>query len=113
MKLRLNLGSIVEITLVGSKATIKGKVAKVLDDEVQLIPQISFLGEEHYSADVPEEVVHINRKLISCWKYVKVYELEKIKLLKKDMEMYKLNYYNSKTGYCEGNGGYCGNIEEA
>ena len=135
MKLRFNEGAIIEITLYGSakKTCFFGKVVKVLEDEVQMIPQMRVLKEdnarnwlvfreyeEFYSADVPGEVIHINRQLIRSWRYIKPRDLDSRAVGKeKDTvtgltvkDCMPLNQYNEKTGYCEGSGKYCGDIEE-
>ena len=125
MKLRFNVGAIVEITLYGvsEATTVTGRVVKVLEDEVQLCPQRRIIQakseleevlDRQYmplcSADVVGEIVHVNRQLIRSWKYVKS---EEIKDSIRQNPSLKLNYYDKDNGgYCEGSGEYCGNICE-
>ena len=125
MKLRFNVGAIVEITLYGASeaTTVTGRVVKVLEDEVQICPQrriiqakseLEEILDKQYmqfcSADADEEVVHVNRQLIRRWKYVKS---EEIKDSIRQYPGLRLNYYDKDNGgYCEGSGEYCGNICE-
>lgn len=125
MKLRFNVGAIVEITLYGASeaTTVTGRVVKVLEDEVQICPQrriiqakseLEEILDKQYmqfcSADADEEVIHVNRQLIRSWKYVKS---EEIKDSIRQYPGLRLNYYDKDNGgYCEGSGEYCGNICE-
>ena len=131
MKLRFNVGAIIEVTLYGNAEQEKlcGKVINVLDDEIQLIPQLrikedmlSIFDEykENYSADVPGEPIHLNRQLVKSWRYIKANELsskgaickakDRITGLSVD-DCLPLNQYDD-AGYCKGTGIYCGDIEE-
>lgn len=130
MKLRFNVGAIIEVTLYGNVEleTLSGKVIQVLDDEIQLIPQLrikedtlSIFDEykENYSADIPGEPIHLNRQLIKSWRYIKANELSskgavskvKDRITGLSVDNLLLNQYD-ETGYCKGNGVYCGDIEE-
>ena len=93
MRLRFNLGAIVEIILFGEEKskTVTGKVVRVMDDEVQLCPQLRVKRERevsdwHFSEDPDyrqdisvdaNDIIHLNRQLIKSWKYVHINELNK------------------------------------
>lgn len=136
MRLRFNLGAIVEIILFGEEKskTVTGKVVSVMDDEVQLCPQLRVKRERevsdwHFSEDPDysdeisvdtKEVIHLNRQLIKSWKYVHINELnkkgavneEKDMITGKGIEDFTQNEFDPETGLCLGNGEYCGNIKE-
>lgn len=136
MRLRFNLGAIVEITLFGEENStpITGKVVGVMDDEVQLCPQLRVkrereVSDRHFSEDPDysdeisvdtKEVIHLNRQLIKSWKYVHINELnkkgavneEKDMITGKGIEDFTQNEFDPETGLCLGNGEYCGNIKE-
>ena len=136
MRLRFNLGAIVEIILFGEEKskTVTGKVVSVMDDEVQLCPQLrvkreTAVSDWHFSEDPDysdeisvdtKEVIHLNRQLIKSWRYVKIKELskkdavdeEKDMITGKGIEDFTQNEFDPETGLCLGNGEYCGNIKE-
>lgn len=125
MKLRFNKGAIVEICMYGSAnlSYISGKVLEVFSDEVQIIPQLKVKKDEteweypweeyerYWTADVKDEVIHVNRQLIRSWKYIKATELGTLLEVNEKSEC-QLNQYDVETGYCKGEGEYCGEIEE-
>lgn len=136
MRLRFNLGAIVEIILFGEEKskTVTGKVVSVMDDEVQLCPQLRVKRERevsdwHFSEDPDyrqdisvdaNDIIHLNRQLIKSWKYVHINELnkkdavneEKDMITGKGIEDFTQNEFDTETGLCIGNGEYCGNIKE-
>ena len=136
MRLRFNLGAIVEIILFGEEKskTVTGKVVSVMDDEVQLCPQLRVKRERevsdwHFSEDPDyrqdisvdaNDIIHLNRQLIKSWKYVHINELnkkgavneEKDMITGKGIEDFTQNDFDTETGLCLGTGEYCGDIKE-
>ena len=122
MKLRFNLGAIVELNLLTfpESQKITGKVISVTPDEVEVCPQLRVYRniieydrlDTTVSADA-QYTIHIKRKLITHWSYAKVLSLNNIGVSVKDItiEDCTLNRYDS-TGFCKGTGEYCGDIEE-
>ena len=103
MRLRFNLGAIVEIILFGEEKskTVTGKVVSVMDDEVQICPQLRvkrerevsdwhFSEDPNYRQDISvdaNDIIHLNRQLIKSWKYVHINELNKKDAVNEEKDM--------------------------
>lgn len=128
MRFRLKEGAIIGVTLGGATELqeICGKVEKVLPDELVLVQQDKIfrisdcksntykMRVKSYTADDEGCVMHIRRKLIVAWRYLKYDEVETIGevIVKGDdeLEQYKLNYY--VDGFCYGKGRDCSDLVE-
>lgn len=132
MKLRFNLGAIIELSMLPSPGTqrVTGKVISVTADEVEVCPQFRVYryvsGNDQLDTTVSADAkfsVHIRRSLISYWKYATVFDLQDTGFTVKErssllsflsnvsIDDCTLNEYDS-TGFCKGTGKYCGDIEE-
>ena len=86
MKLRFNVGAIVELSLLPnpSNQKITGKVINVTPDEIEVCPQLRVYRrngnhdtlDSSVSADATY-TLHIRRSLISYWRYVEVSALQR------------------------------------
>ncbi len=132
MKLRFNLGAVVELSLLPdpSKQKISGKVISVTPDEVEVCPQLRVYPATNpygrldttISADV-SYTFHIRRVLIAHWRYVNVPSLQDVGSVggqkfslpgdyEPPLESCTINHY-SRDGFCKGDGAYCGEIMES
>lgn len=133
MKLRFNLGAVVELSLLPdpSKQKISGKVISVTPDEIEVCPQLRVYSASNsygrldttISADT-NYTIHIRRVLIAYWRYVDVLSLQDNGSIgshsfllphsssELTLENCTINHYSS-DGFCKGNGEYCGEIEES
>ena len=133
MKLRFNLGAVVELSLLPdpSRQKISGKIVSVTPDEVEVCPQLRVYPDTNplggldttMSADATH-TLHIRRVLIAYWRYVDVLSLQNdgsigshsflqsLGSSELTLENCTINHYSS-DGFCKGNGEYCGEIEES
>ena len=132
MKLRFNLGAIVELNLLPfpESQKITGKVISVTPDEVEVCPQLrvhrNIIEYDRLDTTVSADAqytIHIKRKLIAHWSYAKVVSLNNLGVSVKDktslflgpydvtIDDCTLNHYDS-NGFFKGHGPYCGDIEE-
>ena len=121
MRLRFNLGAIVEIILFGEEKskTVTGKVVSVMDDEVQICPQLRvkrerevsdwhFSEDPNYRQDISVDAndnIHLNRQKDAV-------NEEKDMITGKGIEDFTQNEFDTETGLCLGTGEYCGDIKE-
>lgn len=132
MKLRFNLGAVVELSLLPdpSKQKISGKVISVTPDEIEVCPQLRVYSASNsygrldttISADT-NYTIHIRRVLIAHWRYVNVPSLQDVGSVGRQnfslpgdyeppLESCTINHYSS-DGFCKGDGAYCGEIMES
>lgn len=130
MKLRFNLGAIVELSLFPdpSRQKISGKVISVTPDEVEVCPQLRVYRPPYSKLDTTTSAdvsytFHIRRVLIAHWRYVNVPSLQDVGSVggqkfslpgdyEPPLESCTINHY-SRDGFCKGDGAYCGEIMES
>ena len=128
MRLRFNIGAVVELTVLGNRRTsrILGKVEKVFPDEVVIRVQRRIFSErklkgssmreilmEEYVTCDSKEVIHVNRQLIKTWRYANISEFDAITQTPPVIRpgWREMNGFD-EYGFCKGKGAYCGDIEE-
>ena len=139
MRLNFKIGAIVKFELYGFGEPVYkvGKVTNVTPGEVTILPQLkvyrknensSFEKLDLFCTADDDCAVHIRRKLISSWSYVKAIDCaieksisERTDVRRNWMDLpnpkrfgdYTFNEYDQRTGFCKGNGFSCFEIEEA